>query len=51
MYRIITENGDDAFKEGRVYDKMTAESLWSEYDGIIEDCNGNDVRIYIAAVD
>lgn len=50
MYRIVTENGLDAFEEGKIYDKTTAESLWEDYNGIIEDLDGNDIRIYLEEI-
>ena len=47
MYRIITENGQDAFENGATYTKETAERIWNDYNGIIEDLDGNEIRIYI----
>jgi len=47
MWRIVTAEGKDVFEEGRTYTKETAERIWDDYNGIAEDLDGNEIRIYI----
>lgn len=45
MYKIVNEKGEQVFQD--LYTKEGAEKIWDMYNGIAEDENGNEIRIYI----
>lgn len=47
-YIIVTENGKQLFNEN--YDEQGANRIWNMYNGIYEDENGNEERIFIQEI-
>ena len=48
QYRIVTESGKQLFNE--TYNETGANSIWEMFNGIYEDDNGNEERIFIEEV-
>ena len=48
QYKIVTESGKQLFNE--TYNEIGANSIWEMFNGIYEDDNGNEERIFIEEV-
>ena len=48
QYKITTESGKQLFD--KTYNEREANSIWEMFNGIYEDDNGNEERIFIEEV-